>query len=72
LVDGTGRVFTNAVVIVEDGHVQSIASDNAPVPSGAENDRSFPIHGHSGLDESRPSRRRQNKKRRKTELSPPL
>jgi imidazolonepropionase-like amidohydrolase len=36
LVDGTGRVFTNAVVIVEDDHVQSIASDNAPIPSGAE------------------------------------
>jgi imidazolonepropionase-like amidohydrolase len=36
LVDGTGRVFTNAVVIVEDDHVQSIASGNAPVPSGAE------------------------------------
>ena len=36
LVDGTGRVFTNAVVIVEDDQVQSIASGNAPVPSGAE------------------------------------
>jgi imidazolonepropionase-like amidohydrolase len=36
LVDGTGRVFTDAVVIVEDDHVQSIASGNAPVPSGAE------------------------------------
>jgi len=35
LVDGTGRVYTNAVVIVEDDRVQSVAS-NAPIPSGAE------------------------------------
>jgi imidazolonepropionase-like amidohydrolase len=36
LVDGIGGVFTNAVVIVEDDRVQSIASGNAPIPSGAE------------------------------------
>jgi imidazolonepropionase-like amidohydrolase len=36
LVDGTGRVFTNAVVIVEDDRVQSVTSGNASIPSGAE------------------------------------
>ena len=36
LVDGTGRVFTNAVVIVEDDRVKSVASGNASTPSGAE------------------------------------
>jgi imidazolonepropionase-like amidohydrolase len=36
LVDGTGRVFTNAVVIVEDDRVQSVTSGNALIPSGAE------------------------------------
>ncbi len=36
LVDGTGRVFTNAVVIVEDDRVQSVSSGGAPIPSGAE------------------------------------
>ena len=36
LVDGRGRVFTNAVVIVEGERVQSVASGNAPIPSGAE------------------------------------
>lgn len=35
LVDGTGRVLTNAVVIVEDDRVQSVTTGNAPVPSGA-------------------------------------
>jgi imidazolonepropionase-like amidohydrolase len=35
LVDGTGRVYTNAVVIVEDDRVQSVAS-NAAIPGGAE------------------------------------
>jgi imidazolonepropionase-like amidohydrolase len=35
LVDGTGRVYTNAVVIVEDDRVQSVTS-NASIPSGAE------------------------------------
>src|SRR5215471_13017753 len=35
LVDGTGRVYTNAVVIVEDDRVQSVVS-NASIPSGAE------------------------------------
>jgi imidazolonepropionase-like amidohydrolase len=36
LVDGTGRVFTNAVVIVEDDRVKSVATGNASIPSGAE------------------------------------
>jgi imidazolonepropionase-like amidohydrolase len=36
LVDGTGRVLTNAVVIVEDDRVQSVTSGNASIPSGAE------------------------------------
>src|SRR2546428_9115965 len=36
LVDGTGRVCTNAVVIVGDDRVQSVASGNASIPSGAE------------------------------------
>ena len=36
LIDGTGRVFTNAVVIVGDDRVQSVASGNASIPSGAE------------------------------------
>lgn len=35
LVDGTGRVLTNAVVVVEDDRVQSVTTGNAPVPSGA-------------------------------------
>ena len=37
LVDGTGRVLTNAVVIVEDDRVQSVASgSNVSIPGGAE------------------------------------
>src|SRR5499425_2997705 len=36
LVDGTGRVFSNAVVIVEDDRVQRVASGNVPIPPGAE------------------------------------
>ena len=36
LVDGTGRVLTNAVVIVEDDRVQSVTSGNPSIPSGAE------------------------------------
>src|SRR4029077_16050724 len=36
LVDGTGRVFTNAVVIVEDDRVRSVTSGNASIPSDAE------------------------------------
>jgi imidazolonepropionase-like amidohydrolase len=36
LVDGTGRVFTNAVVIVEDDRVKSVTSGNVPTPSSAE------------------------------------
>src|SRR5215475_12071030 len=36
LIDGTGRVITNAVVIVEDDRVQRVASGNVPIPPGAE------------------------------------
>src|SRR2546422_1852159 len=36
LIDGTGRTFTNAVVIVEDDRIQSVASGNVAIPSGAE------------------------------------
>ena len=36
LIDGTGRVFTNAVVVVEDDRVQRVASGNVPIPPGAE------------------------------------
>ena len=36
LVDGTGRVLTNAVVIVDDDRVRSVASGNVTIPSGAE------------------------------------
>ena len=36
LIDGTGRVFTNAVVIVDDDRVRSVATGNAAIPSGAE------------------------------------
>ena len=36
LVDGTGRVLTNAVVIVDGDRVQSVTSGNASIPSGAE------------------------------------
>ncbi len=36
LVDGTGRVVTNAVVIVEDDRVQGVVSGNASIPPGAE------------------------------------
>src|SRR5437867_8830641 len=36
LVDGTGRIVTNAVVIIEDERVQSVASGNASIPRGAE------------------------------------
>src|SRR5207249_11579041 len=36
LVAGTGRVFTNAVVIVEDDRVQCVATGHAAIPSGAE------------------------------------
>ena len=36
LVDGTGRVFTNAVVVVEDDRVQSVATGNPPIPAGTE------------------------------------
>jgi imidazolonepropionase-like amidohydrolase len=36
LVDGNGGVFTNAVVIVEDDRVRSVANGNASIPSDAE------------------------------------
>ena len=36
LVDGLGRVFTNAVVIVEDDRVRSVASGSPSIPIGAE------------------------------------
>jgi imidazolonepropionase-like amidohydrolase len=36
LVDGTGRVIANAVVIVEDDRVQGIAAGNASIPRDAE------------------------------------
>lgn len=36
LVDGTGRVLTNAVVIVADDRVQGVATGTAPIPGGAE------------------------------------
>src|SRR5438128_2747166 len=36
LVDGTGRVIPNAVVIVEDDRVQSVTGGNASIPAGAE------------------------------------
>src|SRR2546426_8663135 len=36
LIDGTGRTFTNAVVIVQDDRIQSVGTGNASIPSGAE------------------------------------
>src|SRR6516162_2022311 len=36
LVDGNGGVFTNAVVIVDDDRVQSVAAGSASIPSGAQ------------------------------------
>jgi adenine deaminase len=36
LIDGTGGVFTNAVVFVEDDRVQRVATGNASMPSGTE------------------------------------
>ena len=36
LVDGLGRVVTNAVVIVQDDRVQSVATGNPPIPNGVE------------------------------------
>jgi imidazolonepropionase-like amidohydrolase len=36
LIDGNGGVFTNAVVIVEDDRVRSVASGNASIPRAAE------------------------------------
>src|SRR5437762_11694626 len=36
LVDGTGKVFTNAVVIVDDDRMRSVASGDASIPTDAE------------------------------------
>src|SRR5437867_10383855 len=36
LVDGTGKVITNAVVIVDDDRVRGVASGNASIPKEAE------------------------------------
>lgn len=36
LVDGTGRVLTNAVVVVDNDRIQSVSSGNTSIPSGAE------------------------------------
>src|SRR3989449_1797499 len=36
LIDGTGRTFTNAVVIVQDDRIQSVGTGNVAIPSGAE------------------------------------
>src|SRR5213593_1841231 len=36
LIDGTGKTFTNAVVIVQDDRVQSVGSGNVAIPTGAE------------------------------------
>jgi imidazolonepropionase-like amidohydrolase len=49
LIDGTGRVFTNAVVIVEDERVQSIANGNEPIPGNAEVIDLSPYTGIPGL-----------------------
>jgi imidazolonepropionase-like amidohydrolase len=49
LIDGTGRVFTNAVVIVEDERVQSVANGNEPMPANAEVIDLSPYTGIPGL-----------------------
>jgi imidazolonepropionase-like amidohydrolase len=49
LIDGTGRVFTNAVVIVEDERVQSVANGNDPIPGNAEAIDLSPYTGIPGL-----------------------
>jgi imidazolonepropionase-like amidohydrolase len=49
LVDGTGRVITNAVVIVEDDRVKSVAAGTAPVPTGATLIDLSPYTGIPGL-----------------------
>ena len=36
LVDGTGRVVTNAIVIVDDDRVRSVAGGDVSIPQGAE------------------------------------
>jgi len=36
LIDGTGKTFTNAVVIVQDDRVQSVGTGNVAIPGGAE------------------------------------
>jgi imidazolonepropionase-like amidohydrolase len=35
LVDGTGRVLTNAVVVVDDDRIRTVATGTVPVPAGA-------------------------------------
>src|SRR5207253_4101102 len=49
LIDGTGRVITNAVVIVEDDRVQRVATGNVPIPPGAEVIDLSPYTGIPGL-----------------------
>src|SRR5438105_15061258 len=49
LIDGTGRIITNAVVIVEDDRVQRVASGNVPIPPGAEVIDLSPYTGIPGL-----------------------
>jgi imidazolonepropionase-like amidohydrolase len=49
LVDGTGRVFTNAVVIVEDERVQSVANGYESIPDNAEVIDLSPYTGIPGL-----------------------
>ena len=49
LIDGNGRVFTNAVVIVEDERVQSVANGNEPIPGNAEVIDLSPYTGIPGL-----------------------
>ena len=41
LVDGAGKVLTNAIVIVDGDRIKSINTDNSSIPAGAE------IHGNS-------------------------
>jgi imidazolonepropionase-like amidohydrolase len=36
LVDGTGRVITNALVVVEGDRIKSVSAGNSPIPAGAE------------------------------------
>jgi imidazolonepropionase-like amidohydrolase len=49
LIDGTGRMFTNAVVIVEGERVQRVANGNEPIPGDAEVIDLSPYTGIPGL-----------------------